>query len=334
VVILSCALAGAVVSPAPDESRHLVLVTLDGVRVEEIFAGLDASVLAEVRKAAGKDIEGAAVYRQFAAESREERRRRLMPFLWGTLMARYGSIAGDRELRSHVRLANRRRLSYPGYAELLTGRARDEAVNSNDPSPSPYPSFVEFLANRLGERPEDVAVFASWATIAAAAENTPGALFVNAGLEPYAHSDPWARKISDLQFDAPPPWEGVRGDAFTFELALIHMKTHRPRALWIAFDETDELAHEGRYEALLLSLHRIDGFLRRLHETIEADPFYRGRTTLVVTVDHGRGRGPGWRDHGEEIEGSEDAWVAFAGPTVSRRGAWQESKCYPISLQR
>jgi hypothetical protein len=96
----------------------------------------------------------------------------------------------------------------------------------------------------------------------------------------------------------------------------------RPRALWIALDETDELAHEGRYEALLFALHRIDGWLRRLHEHLEADPFYRGRTTLVVTTDHGRGRGAEWRHHGPDVIGSEDAFVVFADPRSPRRGAW------------
>jgi hypothetical protein len=245
-----------------------------------------------------------------------------MPFLWGTLATERGSIAGDREHGSHVRLANRQRLSYPGYAELLTGRARDDAFDSNEPRRNPYPSFLEFLAHRMGDRGQEVAVFGSWPTIGLAAQSTPGGLFVNAGRAPYAHPDPWARKISDLQFATTSPGHGVRSDAFTFELALVHLRTRHPRALWIALDETDELAHEGHYEALLFTLHRVDGWLRRLYEAIESLPSYRGRTTLVVTVDHGRGRGLAWRNHGATIPGSEDAWVAFAGPSCARRGSW------------
>lgn len=321
-VLSLLALAGPAVTPAPHDARKLVLVTLDGVRIEEMFAGLDAAVLAETLAATGKSMAASPAAVRFGANTAEERRRRLLPFFWGTLMTRHGSIAGDASRGSHVRLANRQRLSYPGYAELLTGRARDEAFDSNEPRPNPYPSFLEFLAGQVGDRPDDVAVFGSWATIGAAAQGPSGRLFVNAGLQPYVHPDPWAQKISALQFDAAPPWEGVRGDAFTFELALVHLRTRHPRALWIALDETDELAHEGRYEAYLLALHRIDDWLRRLHETLEADPYYRGRTSIVITVDHGRGRGLGWRDHGAAIPGSEDAWVAFAGPFSPRRGTW------------
>ena len=305
----------------PGTGRRLVLVTLDGVRIDEVFGGVDVPTLRAARAAAGKGLHDSAAYARFAAETREERRRRLMPFLWGTLLAEHGSIAGDAALGSHVRVSNRQRLSYPGYSELLTGRAHDEVLG-NDPGQNPYPTFLEFVASREATKPEDVAVFASWPTIAAVTESSPGALHVNAGLVPYADDDPWVRRLSELQFEAAPPWEGVRADAFTFELALAHLRRHRPRALWIALDETDELAHEGRYEALLFTLHRIDGWLRRLHETLEADPYYRGRTTLVVTTDHGRGRGAEWRHHGASIAGSEDAFVVFADPRSPRRGAW------------
>ena len=39
----------------------------------------------------------------------------------------------------------------------------------------------------------------------------------------------------------------------------------------------------------------------------EANPAYRGRTTLILTTDHGRGRTPqDWTDHGADVPGSEE----------------------------
>ena len=50
---------------------------------------------------------------------------------------------------------------------------------------------------------------------------------------------------------------------------------------------------------------------------------YRGKTTLIVTVDHGRGRTPkDWRSHGDKIEGAQDIWIAIVDPGSSRRGEW------------
>ena len=44
-------------------------------------------------------------------------------------------------------------------------------------------------------------------------------------------------------------------------------------------------------------------------------PNTRGRTHVLITTDHGRGRSAqDWRDHGATIEGAQDVWMAFASP--------------------
>jgi hypothetical protein len=62
----------------------------------------------------------------------EERRRALLPFLWGTL-APAGIVLGNVSKGSSVQVTNRYRVSYPGYSEILTGRAQDDAIRGNDP---------------------------------------------------------------------------------------------------------------------------------------------------------------------------------------------------------
>jgi hypothetical protein len=324
-------LSGEAGAPDPRAEHNLVLVTFDGVRVEEMFGGLDAAVLEGVLREKGRSLRDSATYHRFRAPTREERRLRLLPFFWGVLMRSHGSIAGDRDRGSHVRVANAHRLSYPGYAEMLTGDVQDDVIRDNEPRRNPHPSVLETLARELRLRPEQAAVFASWDTMGLVVESAPGRLFVNAGPVPYAHHDPLVRRLSELQFDTPTPWERVRPDAYTFEFALTHLRTHRPRVLYIALDETDDLAHDGRYEAVLEALHRYDRWLARLWEQLQADPFYRGRTSLVVSVDHGRGRTPqDWRHHGAGIAGSEDVWLAVAGPDTARRGdaAGPESRAH------
>ena len=59
--------------------------------------------------------------------------------------------------------------------------------------------------------------------------------------------------------------------------------------LYIAFDETDDWAHDGRYDPVLDAYARIDDYLRELWTWLQSQPDYKGRTHLLVTTDHGRG---------------------------------------------
>jgi hypothetical protein len=303
-------------------TRNVVLVTLDGVRVEEIFGGLDHAVLTR-SVTNGARAEDSAAYKKYWAPTREERRQKLMPFFWGALLQRHGSIVGDRDRGSHERLANRHRFSYPGYSELLTGHAHDDVIASNDFGQNPYPSVLECLRERLRLSRAEVAVFASWGAMTRIAEHAPGSIFINAGAQPYEHADPFVRGLSRFQFETPSDSEGARRDAYTFEFAMAHLATYRPRVLYIGFDETDGLAHDGRYAEVLEALARIDRWLERLWGALQSDPFYRDRTALVVTVDHGRGRAPErWHEHGRDVDGAQDVWTAFMVPESARRGPW------------
>lgn len=117
------------------------------------------------------------------------------------------------------------------------------------------------------------------------------------------------------------PWEVEPYDAITFYSALEYLKANRTRAMWLTFGETDEWAHERRYDRYLESAHLTDGHLRTLWETLQSKREYRGRTTLIVAVDHGRGRTPeDWISHGSKNPGSEEIWIAVLGPGTPARG--------------
>ena len=89
----------------------------------------------------------------------------------------------------------------------------------------------------------------------------------------------------------------------------------------MAHGETDEFAHEGRYEHYLRAAHNSDGYLRSLWETVQGMPDYRGTTTMIVTTDHGRGDAPvGWKSHGSDVGGSDRIWIAVIGPDTPALG--------------
>jgi hypothetical protein len=304
--------------------RHnVILITLDGARVEEMFGGLDVDVLRSTLDDKHR-VEDSALYKELWAGDAVRRREKLLPFFWGTLMRQHGSIAGNPSRGSQVRLTNRHWFSYPGYSEMLVGRAQDDVIKSNDAIQNPFPTVLEFLRAKLRLPVDGVATFASWSAFNAIAESNVGTLTINAGFEPYEHPDPQVRSLSALQFATSTPWDTVRHDVYTARLAMAHLATHKPQVLYLALAETDDWAHEGRYDRVLEAYMRIDRIFRDLWEWLQNQPEYRGRTSVLITTDHGRGVGAaGWRHHGEQHSGSAQTWMAFISPHVRARGEWQ-----------
>jgi hypothetical protein len=323
VVALFVGLAPLSAGRQPAARDNLILITLDGVRTAELFGGLDVEIL---RSTLGKDakLEDSPAFKRFNGATAAERREKLMPFFWTELMTRHGSVAGNRALGSAVTLTNTHRFSYPGYSEILTGEAHDDVIKSNDRIQNPYRTVLEELKDRLKLPTAGVAAFGSWEVFNEIAEQTAGALTINAGYEEFPTADKAAAEMSRMQFQTPTPWDSARYDAYTFYLAMSHMRAARPRVLYLAFDETDDWAHNGRYDRVLDALHRTDGYLAELWTWLQSQPDYQ-RTHILITTDHGRGRNSEeWRTHGARIDGAQETWMAFISPSMAQRGEWRQ----------
>jgi hypothetical protein len=313
------------VSPAFAQNRteNVILITLDGARTQEIFGGLDADVFRSVNK----DFEKSLAYKRFSAATATERRAKLMPFFWNTLMRDHGSIAGNRELKSSVQTTNKLWFSYPGYSEILTGQAHDDVIKSNSHPQNPYPSVLDFLNQRLNSGPNAVAEYSSWDAFMRSATNKTASFVVNAAYETYPTKNREIMEIFRLQSQVVSPWPSVRHDYFTFKIALAHMKQYRTRAIHIGFDETDDYAHDKNYERVLDSLHLTDSWLKELWQFVECDQRYRGKTSIIITTDHGRGNSAkDWSDHGEDVPEAQHIWMAFVSPDSSVRGEWKNAE--------
>ena len=306
-------------TPAASRAENVVLVTLDGARWQDLFGGLDLDVL---RSTSGTTpVEKTETYQRFWAATAAERRAKVMPFLWNRLVKEQGFIAGNRALESRVEVANTHRFSYPGYSELLTGAPHDDVITSNDNTRYPFLTVLEWLRKDLQLPASGVAAFGSWETFNFIAEREEGAITINAGYEDFADPDPEMRTLSTLQHLTPNGFHGARHDIYTYRFARAHLQTAKPRVLYLAFDETDDWAHQKRYDLVLDALHRSDAQLEQLWTWLQADPQYRGTTTLMLTVDHGRGRTPtDWTDHGKDVVGAHETWLGCFGPTVTVRG--------------
>lgn len=320
-MLLSCLLLWSVDDRAAEPAQkplNVVLVTLDGVRVQEMFGGADPEVMKFLAR--GAPVEGTKLYQRYWAPSAEERRMKTMPFLWGTLLKQHAWIAGDPAKGSHVEVSNRFHTSYPGYAEILTGRAHDDVIVGNKEQRIPAPTVLEFVRHELKLPASAVAMFSSWNLASSFAEHEPGTITLNAGFAAYASSDPALRELGAAQ-GSMVAWDGSRFDYITERFALDYLKREHPRLLYVLLGDTDELAHDGRYELLLQSLQHADHFLETLWTQLQALPQYRGNTVLIVSTDHGRGKTPEfWGSHHEEITAAKNIWFVVATPGDDRRG--------------
>lgn len=302
----------------PLKTQNVVIVTIDGLRWQEVFRGAD-SALVDSKYTSDKD----AVQKQFWSATTAERRKLLFPFIWST-MVQNGQVYGNRDAGNKSEVANKYFFSYPGYNELFTGFP-DPRINSNGPLDNPNENVLEYI-NKQKEFNDKVAVFASWERFPQILNVKRSGLMVNAGfmdLKLPAMSE-HLQYLNELQHKAPTYLgDSTRIDFLTFEFAKEYLKQYQPRVLYMAFDETDEMAHAGYYKFYLDRAHQEDAFIKEIWEYLQSNPAYKDKTTLIVTCDHGRGDEPlaSWCNHGLFIAPhSEQTWLAVMGPDTPSMG--------------
>ncbi len=310
-------------SLAQTKTRNLIIITLDGARTQEIFGGLDSELYRKINEKA----EQTELFKTYNFATAEQRREKLMPFFWGTWMKNHGSIAGNRALNSEVKTTNNMLFSYPGYSEILTGQSHDDVITSNDRIQNKFPSILDFVQKKLNLGEKKVADFASWDVMNEIATSRPNSFPVNAGFEAYQSTDKMINRLSSAQFETPTPWNSVRHDFYTFHFALDFMKTNHPRIIHIGLGETDDWAHDKRYDRMVEALRHSDDYFRELWQFLQSDSQYKDKTSIIVTVDHGRGATEkDWNSHGKSVPDSRWIWMAFVSPDVSLRGEWKDSE--------
>lgn len=297
--------------------QAVILVTIDGLRPEELFTGAEKNLI---------DAQIGGVYNPdrirglYWHEDPQVRRTKLMPFIW-EVVANRGQVFGSWSENSHVTVKNGKYFSYPGYQELLCGYP-DDAIDSNDKNYNRNVTVLEWLNNRPGFEGK-VVTFGSWDAIPYIVNDQRAGMYVNAGWQEFEHvTDPARRDLlNETMRELPHLWEYARFDYLTVAGAIEYLRAREPRVMYISLDETDDWCHAGRYDLYLESARRADGYLRQLWDFIESHEAYRGRTSLVVTVDHGRGHGrEGWKNHSADLPGSEKIWIAVLGPVTPSLG--------------
>ena len=310
-----------------DDARFVVLVTLDGLRGEEVFGGADRRLMVKENGVEKPE----ELQTQYWREDRIARREILLPFLWQQVRDGQAWIAGDVEEDSLVQVTNGLYFSYPGYNEILSGVA-DPAVNSNDKKYNENVTVLEWLHRQPGFE-NRVAAYTSWDVFPFIIHDRRSGIPVNAGWEPLQVGNP--HRLQGLNFVAAQlfrQFEGVRYDAFTASGAIEELKTNHPRVLYVSLGETEDWAHAGRYDRYLLTAQQNDYFIQQLWNATQAINEYRDKTLFLITTDHGRGDGrEGWKNHGVNLPGSERIWLAafgngLQGHGIDRGGRYEQAQ--------
>jgi hypothetical protein len=277
-----------------DAPRSVILITLDGVRWQEIFSGVDARLAAEAR-----------LPRSAVRGARE-----LLPALHRLFFER-GTVLGDPRRPGGIAASGPRFVSLPAYVELMTGAI--SGCHDNGCAPSLERTLADDIGGLPGIRGrEEVAVFASWEEIGRVAAAPPGAasaapagVLVDAGR---GGADPSPAYPGSARY---------RPDRGTAAAAIAHLIQRRPRFLWVALGDTDEWAHRRDYRGYLEALAFADRFVEEVAMHLAEMGAYGERAVLLVTTDHGRD--DGFADHGGPS--SQAVWLMARGGGLPRRGA-------------
>ncbi len=269
----------------PPAAKHVIVVTLDGVRWQEVFQGVDPTLAEVANLPRASVVDGPT----------------LLPNLYRWFFAR-GTVLGSPDAGAGFSPSGPRFVSLPAYLELATGS--QTPCFSNDCGVEPPWTFLEEVAKLRGKKPSDVAVYASWEKIQEAAWSGPTAnMRVSAGRD---------------EGDVMPAWPGTgayRPDLYTASKAMKHLTLELPTLLWLSLGDSDEHAHRGDYRGYLDAIRFADQALgeivARVSEAGELDT-----TTIFVTTDHGRDKN--FTDHGGRK--SAQTWLAARGGPVGARG--------------
>lgn len=294
-------------------TRHLIIITIDGFRWQEVFTGADPSLVANEEY-----VKDTALTRQLYWDSTAElRRRRLMPFFWNTIAAK-GRLYGNRLYNNKVNVTNFYKISYPGYNEIFTGR-KDAFISPNLAINNKNTNVLEYLNSTTAFHGK-VAIFTSWSIFPYILNETRTGLPVNSGYEKMNETGDTTADLIDSVGETMPRTK-TRYDLLTYLSAREYIGRHHPSVLFLGLGETDEFAHAGRYDLYLQHASDVDRMIAELWYMIQTDPYYKDSTTLLITTDHGRGyKTRKWTTHGFWAKGSGDIWMAMLGPDLLPEG--------------
>ena len=293
--------------------NNVFIISLDGFRWQELFAGADSLLINDPERVA----DTAVIKKMFWASSTNERRKKLMPFVWN-IISEKGLLFGNRKFNNDVNVTNIYRFSYPGYNEILTGKP-DLTIYSNDKKKNSNTTILEYL-NGIKGLAGKVAAFTSWNLFSYILNKAESGLYINC-----TNTNNVTEPKPALFLNKPPVFydddKNTRNDLLTFSAAQQYISTKLPKVVYIGLGGTDEMAHQRKYGKYLMQAYTADRIISELWKTVQTNPFYKGKTSFIITTDHGRGsKKYNWNKHGFLVNGSSQTWMALIGAGIRSLG--------------
>lgn len=308
---------------AQNKIENIIIITTDGLRWQEVFKGMDTAIANNPKF---NQYDSAYLYQKYWNADEAQRRKLLMPFLWNAIENK-GQIYGNRAFGNKVDVANPYWFSYPGYNEIFTGYP-DTTVNSNEYKPNPNITLLEFLNGQKNFKGK-IAAFGAWDAFDRILNEQRSGIPVFSAFDIIGGKTPSKNEqlVNAMLQDSYKPWHKDEClDVFTHYAAWEYLKKNKPRVLYIAYGETDEWAHAGKYRFYLDAAKQVDGWIKKIWELVQTDPQYKNKTALFITVDHGRGdlKKEEWTSHGTSVADCYEIWFAVMGPGIKAKGEIKE----------
>ena len=101
---------------------------------------------------------------------------------------------------------------------------------------------------------------------------------------------------------------------------LSHIEQHKPQFMVVYLANTDSAGHSGNWNEYVSALSEADRIVGELWRILQNDAFYKDKTTIMITNDHGRHdpANGGFQGHGDGCDGCRQIMFLAAGPTIKK----------------
>lgn len=292
---------------------NVILITLDGVRYREIFKGVRMEKKAGVKKGTSliPDVEKIVSEHGFAFGNK-----------WKKSWAK---------TRTPMVISNKIALSQPGYTSILSGVFEEKCRENGCPN-TPHETVIDRLILKEGVPAKKVATFASWDLIDRVLEKGQQTAIRSIEFGPVLglnaqESAPFDAIQTQAMADRPTRWGGSRFDKYTYEMGMLYLKTYQPKFMYMMFVEPDEYAHKEDYPGYLQSIRDFNTRFALLVDTLKSMGSYGADTSIVVTTDHGRGRGFLFPKHSREWLDARYVWsIVLPSESIRKKAGLRVAK--------
>jgi len=103
-------------------------------------------------------------------------------------------------------------------------------------------------------------------------------------------------------------------DTLTLQNIRSAFSTYHPRLTITNLAQVDAYGHNGIWEDYVRSIKIADSVVNETWNLICSDPIYKGKTTVIITNDHGRHNNEYWYSHGDTCDGCRHIILLVLGP--------------------